>query len=354
MAHGKLMSDTKSTPVSHLQHKRFVVQALSALANSTQATLAARLSAAYHLDAVWRGSHPLNEVRGTAAIAATAWLPLITSFPDLERRDDLVLAGTYQGRHYVGAMGHHLGTFKRDFLGIPATGRAVFLRYGEMHELVDGRIAHSSVLVDLLDLMRQAHVWPLPPSLGVEGRWPAPIGRAGVLTVHEADPAEGATNLAQTLAMHGTLGAYNAQATEGRDGLLNMPQKQHWHPKMMWCGPAGIGTTRGLEGFVDDHQLPFRQAFPTRLGGQHYVRMGDGAFSATGGWPSVTTRHEGPFLGGGPTGREVAMRVMDFYHHDEGLIRENWVPIDIIHLLLQMDIDVFARMQSCRRRGGVA
>ena len=348
------MSDTKSTPVSHLQHKRFVVQALSALANSTQATLAARLSAAYHPDAVWRGSHPLNEVQGTSAIAATAWLPLITSFPDLERRDDLVLAGTYQGRHYVGAMGHHLGTFKRDFLGIAATGRAVFLRYGEMHELVDGRIAHSSVLIDLLDLMHQAHVWPLPPSLGVEGRWPAPIGCTGVLTLHDTDPTEGAANLAQTLAMHGTLGAYNAQATEGRDGLLNMPQKQHWHPKMMWCGPAGIGTTRGLEGFVDDHQLPFRRAFPTRLGGQHYVRMGDGAFSATGGWPSVTTRHEGPFLGGGPTGREVAMRVMDFYHHDEGLIRENWVPIDIIHLLLQMDIDVFARMQSCPRRGAFA
>ena len=142
------MSDTQSNAVSHLQHKRFVVQALSALAGSTPATLAARLAAAYHPDAVWRGSHPLNEVQGTAAIAAAAWLPLITSFPDLERRDDLVLAGTYQGRHYVGAMGHHLGTFQRDFLGIPATGRAIFLRYGEMHEVVDGRIAHSSVLID--------------------------------------------------------------------------------------------------------------------------------------------------------------------------------------------------------------
>jgi hypothetical protein len=77
---------------------------------------------------------------------------------------------------------------------------------------------------------------------------------------------------------------------------------------------------------------------------QHYVRIGDGAFSATGGWPSVTAVHGGPgFMGLGPTGRAVTMRVMDFYHHDEGLIRENWVPIDVTHLLLQLGVDVFAR-----------
>ena len=39
--------------------------------------------------------------------------------------------------------------------------------------------------------------------------------------------------------------------------------------------------------------------------------------------------------------KNVTMRVMDFYHHDEGKIRENWVPIDIAHILKQIDIDVF-------------
>jgi predicted ester cyclase len=138
----------------------------------------------------------------------------------------------------------------------------------------------------------------------------------------------------------------------GRQGLLDMPQKQHWHPKMMWYGPCGIGTTRGLEGFVDHHQLPFRTAFPNRKAGHHYLRIGDGPYSVTGGWPSIRAQHlGGNFLGTSPTGGEVTMRVMDFYLHHEGLIRENWVPIDIIHLLLQMDIDIFARMQSFFRRG---
>ena len=40
------------------------------------------------------------------------------------------------------------------------------------------------------------------------------------------------------------------------------------------------------------------------------------------------------------------MRVMDFYLHHEGLIRENWVPLDILDLLQQMGVDVIGRMQS--------
>jgi hypothetical protein len=37
---------------------------------------------------------------------------------------------------------------------------------------------------------------------------------------------------------------------------------------------------------------------------------------------------------------------MDFYRADEGLIRENWVPIDILDVLLQMDVDVLARVRT--------
>ena len=86
------------------------------------------------------------------------------------------------------------------------------------------------------------------------------------------------------------------------------------------------------------------------MGGQHYIRVGDGPISVTGGWPSVTATHlGGGFLGLGPTGRPVAMRVMDFYLHHEGLIRENWVPLDILDLLMQLGVDVLGRMRSLVR-----
>ncbi len=68
------------TDGDHLANKRFVRAALGAVAEATPATLEARLAAAYHSDAEWRGSHPLNEMRGVEAIAATVWRPLLHSF----------------------------------------------------------------------------------------------------------------------------------------------------------------------------------------------------------------------------------------------------------------------------------
>ncbi|MDF0599105.1 ester cyclase [Psychromarinibacter sp. C21-152] len=308
-----------------------------------------------------RAAHPVNEGKGLEFLADALYGPALAAFPDLERRDLIVVGGSYEGRRYVATMGHYCGTFHGDWLGIPATGRATYIRYGEVHEVRDGRIVQTNCLWDILDVIRQAGHWPLAPSLGAEGMWPGPITQDGVVLTPQ-DPAQSRASLAQTLAMQATLGAYGDEAEGGREGLLNMPQKDHWHPKMMWYGPSGIGTARGLSGFVDHHQLPFRTAFPGRKGGGqwdevaelkekhgggHYVRVGDGPYSVTAGWPSVFAMHTGPdFLGIGPTNRPVTMRVMDFYLHHEGLIRENWVPLDILDLLLQMGVDVLGRMRA--------
>ena len=112
---------------------------------------------------------------------------------------------------------------------------------------------------------------------------------------------------------------------------------------MMWYGPCGIGTARGLMGFINHHQLPFRKTFKERdywkLG--HYVELGDGPYSMTAGWHTIEAIHgTKDWLGYEATGKPVTMRVMDFYLHNEGFIRENWLPIDIMHILKQIDIDV--------------
>ena len=36
---------------------------------------------------------------------------------------------------------------------------------------------------------------------------------------------------------------------------------------------------------------------------------------------------------------------MDFYRCDDKTIVENWVPMDVPHILLQMGVDVFGRMR---------
>jgi predicted ester cyclase len=227
----------------------------------------------------------------------------------------------------------------------------MYLRYGEVHRVVDGKIAQSTVLVDVMDAIRQAGFWPIAPSTGAEGMWPGPITADGIV-LSEPDPAISAANFEQMRQMQNLLGQAGDIQTMGRDAFLIPSQIWGWHPKMMWYGPSGIGTTRGIQGFVDYHRMPFRQAFQNIVGGQHYIRIADGAYTATGGWPSVVCEHlGGDVFGMGPTGRPIRMRVMDFYLHHEGLIRENWVPIDVIHVLLQMGVDVFARMQPMFRRG---
>jgi predicted ester cyclase len=336
-----------------------VLQRLTQLASSGRAGLSDALSALAAPGCQWRAAHPMNEMSGNADAASRIWTPLLAAFPDLERRDTIFVGGRYRDRTMVAAVGHYCGTMRGDWFGIPATNRTIYLRYGEVWQIgPDGRAVQANLLWDVLDVMRQAGVWPLAPSLGVEGMWPGPLTADGV-RLCPSDPDQGRESIEQTLRMHRSLAEFDDREKLSRDALIAMPQRDHWHPRMMWYGPAGIGTTRGLDGFVDGHQLPFRIAFHrpqgsfeevtaerARHGAGHYIRIGDGPYSVTGGWPSVYAVHNGGgFCGMPPTAKPVFMRVMDFYLHHDGLIRENWVPLDMLHLFGQMGVDILERMR---------
>ncbi len=308
------------------------------------------VSNCYHSDAQWWGCHPFNEVQGHTDISAI-WRQLRTALPDMERRDGIFISGESKvdnrvsealtGRILVASMGCYQGTFQQDLCGIPATKGVVTLRSCEVHSIVDGKIAHSYVLFDLLDLMRQANVWPLMPSLGTEGMWQHPATHDGV-RLNSSEPAQGDSAFNTVIAMHNALLSF-----DGKD-LNSMQHQQYWTDHFLWYGPAGIGTTRSMSGFRAHHQIPFLVGFPDRQGSGHYVRIGDGDYVVTGGWPSVTGTHLGEWLGMPATGKVIQMRVMDFYHLVDGRIAENWVPIDIIHMLKQMGFDVFARLKHLR------
>jgi hypothetical protein len=333
---------------------------LNAVAEAPIGKLDAALDALAQPDATWRVAHPINALAGNPAAAANAFGPLKAAMPDLERRDVIFVGGAYQGRTYLAAVGHYCGTMRKSWLGIPPTNRPTYLRYGEVYQIdAEGRVAVATLLWDVLDVMRQAGVWPIAPPLGSLEMWPAPFTADGV-RFETSDGVQSRSSITQTIAMHKTLAEHDDRANLSQASLIAMPQRDHWHPKMMWYGPAGIGTTRGLDGFVTGHQLPFRIAFHrpqgtfeevsaerTRHGAGHYIRIGDGPYSVTGGWPSVYAMHKGGgFCGLPPTGRPVFMRVMDFYLHHEGLIRENWVPLDMLDLLHQMGFDALARMRE--------
>lgn len=291
-----------------------------------------------HADVRWHGPHPLDDLEGVDALLDGFWQPLLHAFPDLERRDDVLISGTFDGREWIGATGCYAGTFARDWLRIPATDGLAFVRYGEFHAIDDGGIRESYLLLDLLDLMRQAGAWPLPPSRGAEGAWRGPMTHDGVV-LDVPGEAEGRATLDLATSMGDGLRAYDGATLE------SMHQERYWHPDMMWYGPAGIGSTRGLRGFQDHHQIPFLEAFPDRVGGNHRARFGQGPYAGWVGWPSVRATHAGgDWLGLAPSGQSVGMRVMDFYRREGDRLRENWVFIDLPDLCRQIGQDLFAAL----------
>jgi hypothetical protein len=58
----------------------------------------------------------------------------------------------------------------------------------------------------------------------------------------------------------------------------------------------------------------------------------------------VRATHLGDYLGAPATNKPITMRVADWWRREGDLLRENWVMIDLPELLLQMGVDVFARM----------
>ena len=335
-------------PKENIKNKEYIRKLLKNIAESSQESLKQNLENAYHNEAELNGFHPINEIKGLNAIHALLWEPLITSFPDLERRDNLIIGGSFQDKVFVSCISHLTGTFTKSWLNVPATQKTIHLRVCEVHQLKENKIIKSYVLIDTVDFVRQAGFWPTHSSLGIEEMWPGPITGDG--TTHENRNANlSFGSLTQALTMQRSLNI-KPETEPGitkeaiRKKLINHPQKDFWHPKMMWYGPCGIGTARGLTGFVDHHQLPFRLTFKERdywkIG--HYIEIGDGNYSMTGGWHSIQCIHASKdWLGYEPTNKKITMRVMDFYLHHEGLIRENWVPIDIAHILNQIDVDIF-------------
>lgn len=286
-----------------------------------------------HEDAVWEGFHPLNRLRGREAIVEELWRPLRTAFPDFYRRDDIFISGAYEGEQWLSCIGYYVGNFERSWLGIPPSGKLAWLRFGEFHRIDEGRIVETAMLVDLLDLLRQMGIRPLPPGLGSEELAPPPSTHDGVVA---GDPPAAET-------------AKSLRTVEEMLLGLNTPDRRwmpYWHPDMLWHGPCGIGSFRGIPAF-DRFQVPFENAFTGWGGGihghtstRHTTRFAHGNYVTSGGFPSVTGRHDGEWLGFAPTGTQISMRVMDWWRRDGELLAENWVMIDMVDVLLQLGRDV--------------
>jgi predicted ester cyclase len=180
--------------------------------------------------------------------------------------------------------------------------------------------------------------------LGREWHVPGPATQDG-LVPGPYDAARGRASCGHVLEMLEYLVKYPS-----RGGPDVMEPQRFWHPRMNWYGPAGIGTARGFAGFRNWHQIPFLNAMPDRGQSDEEVTFhffGDGDYAAVTGWPNmIQTITSGGWLGIAPAGQRVALRSLDFWRMENGLIRENWVLVDLLDVFRQLGVDVFARLRE--------
>jgi predicted ester cyclase len=306
----------------------------------TPAGRRALLQDLYAPDCVFNGSHPINTLAGHDEVFERLWAPLLNAFPDLSQRTDILLSGAFAQGDWVASTGHYVGIFESDWLGIRATRRPTWIRFGSFDKFVDGKIVESYVILDVASVMQQAMQWPLAPSLGVNLITPAPSDQSGI-RLDRRDEAASAASLSLVESMIAGLMQFDGE------NLASMGMRRFWTSDFQWFGPGGIGTMRGHQDYERGHQRPFLRAFPDRRGGDHKCRIGDNEYVASTGWPSVRATHTGGgWLGLSPTGKAISMRVMDFWRREDDLLAENWVFIDLPELLLQMGLDVFQRRQE--------
>ena len=310
-----------------------------------EATLLAALEEGAAADAVFRLAFPFGDMHGPRTFHDRALAKLKAAWPDLERRDWIVIAGEDQhGAEWVGCAGHFIGTFTAPFLDIPPTGHLAHMRFHEFYRIEDGRIVEMQALWDIPEVMMQAGAWPMVPSLGREFCIPGPASGDGLFR-EARDPERSRASRQLIIEM---LEYMKRHPSQGGPEVMEMPR--FWHQQMNWYGPAGIGTGRGIEGFRNWHQIPFLKGMPDRGGKVDQITyhfFGDNDYAAVTGWPDMiqTISHDG-WLGIPPLGREITMRSLDFWRVEDGLIRENWVMVDLLDMYDQIGVDVFARMRE--------
>ncbi|MEM9669207.1 MAG: ester cyclase [Pseudomonadota bacterium] len=331
-----------------LEAKCLVQQYTAAFDQSSDDHLTSAASRFIADDLHWRGVYPFYELHRPSDVIEQFWQPLRTSLQNLQRREDIFFAGENDvddGKSvWTCSMGHFIGLFDEDWIGIPKTGRMAFLRYAEFMHVENGRIVESALFIDILGLMHQAGVYPLPPMTGTYFMYPGPQTHDGLLH-GETDRAETEKTIALVNRMIEDLRSINhLDDYECPPELL----AKCWHDDMIWYGPCGIGATYTIDRYQKQHQHPFRMNVTEKVYNGHVARLADGHFCGFFGWANLTNRNRGGFLGLPEARAPADMRIVDIYRRRDDKLAENWVFIDIPHYLKQQGLDVLQRLKNLR------
>ena len=292
----------------------------------------------------WYGVYPFNEQKGGDAVAEVFWIPFLSAWSNVQRRQDIFLAGTSEidNADWVISMGHFMGLLDGNWLGLPASRKIAFLRYADFNCIKDGKIIRSSFFCDLIGLMHQLGLNPLPLQTGASFVYPGPRTHDGLL-IESQDQQESQKTLKLVNQMIGDLTDLNKNENDcPHPDLL----KKTWHEDMIWYGPAGIGASYTIPRYQEQHQFPFRRGLKDKVFNGHICRFAEGNYAGFFGWPNLTNTPIGGFLGLPASNIAADMRVVDIYRREGEKLSENWVLIDLPWWLKQQGVDVLERTKT--------
>ena len=295
---------------------------------------------------LWRGFHPFNEQFGAEAVSEIFWKPFRRAFQHMQRRMDVFFAGSNEiDDHrsvWVVSMGHLMGLFDQEWLGMPPTGKIACLRYCEFNKVENGKIVETAMFFDIPHVMYQVGLNPFPNQNGVHLIQPGPITHDG-LCYEEQSNDKGCKTLETINKMITDIGQWDS-------GLSLEEELAHtWHDDMIWWGPAGIGATYTIKRYAKQHAGPFRASFSDRSKTTHICRMAEGYYGGFFGWPNFSATLTEDFMGIPATAKSGEMRVIDIYRRESDKLAENWIFIDFLHFWNQQGVDILSRVKETLR-----
>jgi hypothetical protein len=88
----------------NIANKKHIMAIMDHLTSSPLSLFKEAVVNGYHNDATINVTHPINELKGIDELTDNLWLPLRNAIPDMERRDDIVAAGSYEGAALIGCL----------------------------------------------------------------------------------------------------------------------------------------------------------------------------------------------------------------------------------------------------------
>ena len=297
---------------------------------------------------LWRGFHPFNEQFGAEAVSEIFWKPFRRAFQHMQRRMDVFFAGSNEiDDHqsvWVVSMGHLMGLFDNEWLGITPSGKMAFLRYCEFNKIEHGKITETAMFFDIPHLMIQVGLHPFPTQTAAHLVQPGPMAHDGLM-FEEQDPEEGEKTLAAIDFMVNDLKNWK----DPKNLPLVEELRRSWNEDMIWWGPAGIGSTYTIDRYAEQHSGPFRARFTDRIFNGHLCKFAEGKFGGFFGWPNLTLTPTGEFMGMPTKAKPIDMRVIDMYRREGDKLSENWIFIDFLHFWNQQGVDILSRVKETLR-----